>query len=152
MLVQHIKEHLCLRDAISIRVMNDKKGKETGAAYSRVKKAKHCVIYLTSCPSSNKITPKDISVYGSQNVYRMTWKPLKYWGKPQFLMYFIHYDQYWSVLRNFIFSVGITQILDSSVCKCSSDAIYRLNGDELKYPNIQAWHSNSYKLKVLLNT
>lgn len=51
--VQHTEGHLCLRDAISIWVMNDKKGKESGAAYSSITKTKHYVLYLTSCPSSN---------------------------------------------------------------------------------------------------
>lgn len=69
---QHIEGHLCFRDAISIWVMNDKKGKETGAAYSSIKKTKQYVLCLTSRPSSSQITPKDVSVYGSQNMYRMT--------------------------------------------------------------------------------
>lgn len=52
--------------------MSDKKGNETGAVYSRVKKTKYYVIYLTSCPSSNEISSEDVSVYDSQSVHKMT--------------------------------------------------------------------------------
>jgi len=72
MLLQHIKEYLCPRDVISVWVMSDKKGNETGAVYSRVKKTKYYVIYLTSCPSSNEISSEDVSVYDSQSVHKMT--------------------------------------------------------------------------------
>ena len=72
MLLQHIKEYLCLRDVISVGVMSDKKGNESGTVYSRVKKTKHYVIYLTSCPSSNEISSEDVSVYDSKTVHKMT--------------------------------------------------------------------------------
>lgn len=55
---QHIEGHLCLRDAISIWVMNDKKGRETGGAYSSMKKTKHYVLHLISCPPLTKLLQK----------------------------------------------------------------------------------------------
>lgn len=74
--------------------MNDKKGKETGAPYSRFKKIKHYVIYLKSRLSSNEITQiKSLSIWltkCAQNDLKATEMVREI---TIFLMYFTHYGQ-----------------------------------------------------------
>lgn len=114
--------------------MNDKKGKETGASYAGDRKTKHYVIYLTSRPSCNKISPEDsicltkraqnglkankiLREITISNLFHPLWSVFKCFNK----------------LHNFS---RFCPVLGSSISKCSSDAIYRLNGDEWKHPTM----------------